>query len=283
MLILWLALACFAVGALGNFLAGLLGIGGGIIIIPVIASLMDWQGVPPEMVMHLAVGTSLAAVPFNATIAGISHHRRQPLEWKLVRGVAPGMFIGAMIGPIISTAISGYVLEWIFSVFLMVMGIRYTIGVKETTERHKSSLMILWVFSPIVGLLSSMLGLGGGVFVVPLLTRLGVPMRQALAVSSLCLVPASLVGVVGYIYRGWDTAGLPDLATGYVYWPIVFILMFTGILFAPLGVKWAHRLPHQKLKRFFGILLMVVATTMFYNAWAMHQQIEESHDNVSRH
>lgn len=261
-------LICFLVGALGTFLAGLLGIGGGIIIIPVLAGVFAWQGISDNIVFHLAIGTSLAAVPFNAMITGITHHKHQKVEWPLVYQTAPGMIIGAMIGPMIATALSGHWLEWIFAGFLALMGIRYVKGVADVRERHQYSPHILITISPFLGILSSMLGLGGGVFIVPLLTRLGVNLRQAIAVSSMCLVPSSLVGVIGYIYGGWDTGGLPAYATGFVYWPMAVVLMITGLLFAPVGVKWAHRLPLEKLKRMFGLLLLAMAVSIAWSAWS---------------
>jgi uncharacterized membrane protein YfcA len=257
------------IGVFANFLSGLFGIGGGIIIIPALSTLLGMHGLSSDLAMHLSLGTSLAAVPFNALTAALSHRKHQVIEWKLVGMVAPGMLVGTVIGPYISSALSGEMLRWIFGGFLAALGVRYLINPAEKIERYHSPKILLWFISPVVGVLASMLGLGGGVFVMPLLTRLGVSMRQALAVSAFCLVPTSLVGTLGYIREGWGAANLPAYATGFVYWPVVFALVLTGLIMAPIGVKWAHQLSSEKLKRGFGILLLLVAVNMCYAAWSL--------------
>lgn len=261
--------AYLLVGALSAFLAGLLGIGGGIIVIPCLVVLFGLQGIPTDIVMHLAIGSSLGAVPFNAFIAASSHRKLIEIDWTLVKIMVPGMMIGSLIGPLISVHLSGETLRWVFGVFLGILGLRYIMVPKEKKEPKSYSKKILWVFSPIVGIFASMLGLGGGVFIVPLLSRAGVSMRQALAVSSIVLVPTSLVGTAGYLYKGWGEAGLPAFSTGFVYWPVIISLVFAAFFIAPIGVRLAHRLPHEQLKRLFGALLLIVATDMCYSAWSM--------------
>lgn len=262
-------IACLCVGAVGAFLAGLLGIGGGIILIPALVILFGAQGVSPDVVMLLAIGSSLAAVPFNAFITAQSHRKHIDIDWNLVKIIVPGMVLGGLIGPMIAVHLSGVVLRMIFGIFLGVLGMRYVYGGPDKKEAKAYSKKMLWLLSPFVGMVASMLGLGGGVFLVPLLSRAGVAMRQALAVSSLVLVPSSLVGSVGYIYKGWGITGLPAFSTGYVNWPVVVSLVMAAVVFAPMGVRLAHRLPHQHLKRMFGGLLLVIATEMCYTAWSM--------------
>ncbi len=266
--LLMLLLSCLMIGFFANFLSGLFGIGGGIIIIPALSTLFGLYDLSSDLAMHLALGSSIAAVPFNALIAGLSHRKHQTIHWDLVKAVAPGMLVGALIGPFISTALSGTALRFIFGIFLALLAVKYILtSSSEKAEPKPNSRLLLWVFSPIVGILASMLGLGGGVFVMPLLTRLGVSMRQALAVSAFCLVPTSFVGAMGYIRQGWGAPDLPAFSTGFVYWPVVAALVSTALIVAPLGVKWAHRLPQEHLKRWFGVLLFFVAANMWYVAW----------------
>ncbi|MFI4955953.1 MAG: sulfite exporter TauE/SafE family protein [Gammaproteobacteria bacterium] len=262
-------LAYLLIGSLTAFLAGLLGIGGGIVVIPCLVFLFGLQGIPIDTVMHLAIGSSLGAVPFNAFIAARSHRKHIDIDWTLVTIMVPGMMLGSLIGPLISVHLSGEALRWIFGVFLGILGVRYILATGEKKEPKNYSKKILWVFSPIVGVFASMLGLGGGVFIVPLLSRAGVSMRQSLAVSSIVLVPSSLVGMAGYIYKGWGNVTLPALSTGFVYWPVVVSLVIAAFFCAPIGVRLAHRLPHEQLKRLFGALLLVVAAEMCYTAWGM--------------
>lgn len=262
-------LFCLMIGAAAAFLAGLLGIGGGIVVIPSLVVLFGTQGITSDVVMHLAIGSSLAAVPFNAFITGHTHRKHIAIDWTLVKIMVPGMVLGGLIGPIISVHLSGEVLRWIFGIFIGALGVRYVLVPDPKREPKAYSKKMLWFFTPWVGVLASMLGLGGGVFLVPLLSRAGVGMRQALAVSALVLVPSSLVGSVGYIYKGWALPGLPSFSTGYVNWPVVAALVVAGLIFAPMGVRLAHRLPHEQLKRLFGILLLLMGTEMCYSGWRM--------------
>lgn len=262
-------LAYLLIGVVSAFLAGLLGIGGGIVVIPCLVLLFGVQGISPDIVMHLAIGSSLGAVPFNALIAANSHRKHIEIDWTLVKHMVPGMMLGSLIGPLISVHLSGEALRWIFGGFLGLLGFRFILVPKDKKEPKSYSKKILWMFSPVVGIFASMLGLGGGVFIVPLLSRAGVSMRQALAVSSIVLVPTSLVGTAGYIYKGLGEAGLPAFSTGFVYWPVIVSLVFAAFFIAPLGVRLAHRLPHEQLKRLFGALLLIVATDMCYSAWSM--------------
>lgn len=264
---IYMMLAYMMVGCLSAFLAGLLGIGGGIVVIPCLVYLFGIQGMSIDIVMHVALASSLGAVPFNAFIAARSHRQHIAIDWTLVKIMVPGMVLGSVVGPLISVHLSGEALRWIFGIFLGILGVRYVLAkkVKQESTEHYSKKILLF-FSPIVGIFASLLGLGGGVFLLPLLTRAGVAMRQALAVSSIVLVPASFVGVIGYIYKGWGQSGLPDWSTGFVYWPVVVSLVIAAIFCAPIGVRLAHRLPHDKLKRIFGVLLIVVAVEMCYTA-----------------
>jgi len=254
-----IALASYlATGALAGILAGLLGIGGGILIVPVLIFAFSAQGLTAEWVPHLAIGTSLATIIGTGATAVYSHHRRGAVRWDLVARLGPGMVLGAWLGAAVAGLLPEAWLTRVFALFLLVVAARMLGGQAAQASSKLPGTTGLLAAGTGIGALSALVGIGGGSLTVPLLVRGGIDMRGAVATSSGCGLPIALAGAAGFLVAGWGREGLPAAATGFIYWPAVPMVLLTSIPAAPLGAHLAHRLPVALLRRVFGVLLLLV-------------------------
>lgn len=257
----------FLLGAAASFLAGLLGLGGGILIIPGLNILFAEMGLAPGFHLKLALGTSLASVFFTALISMYSHRKFTTVNWPVAKMMIPGLLVGGLIGPLIAAHLSTRILVGFFCTLLLCLGIKF-LWSKQSARGHRS--LNPWIIAPCsvgLGLAASMLGLGGGVLIVPFLSRFDLELRDIVAISVVCLVPSSFVATIGYLYAGWDVANLPAYSTGYIYWLAVVPLVAASVIFAPIGVKMVHRLPQTTVRRLFGICLILIAAQMLWKAF----------------
>jgi len=258
-LLLYLLLGSFA-----GLLAGLLGVGGGLVIVPVLAFAFTRQAINPELIMHLALGTSLASIVVTGLSSAWSHHRLGAVEWPVVGRLVPGLLIGALLGAVLADQLSGRHLRGFFGVFEIGVGLYMILGAPVAHgrgERSVGSFELASVGSGI-GLISALLGIGGGTLTVPYLSWCGRSVRNAVAVSAACGVPIALSGALGYLWTGQDAVSLPALSVGYIYLPALFGLVAASLFTAPLGARLAHRLPVKVLKRLFGGLLLAIGASM---------------------
>lgn len=255
-------LAYLATGAISGVLAGLLGLGGGVVIVPALILVFSHWGLNPEWITHLAVGTSLATIIGTGGASALAHHRRGAVHWDLVRQLAPGIILGAWGG----SALAGFLpqdgLRGVFGVFLLYVGSGMLGLRREAQTGLTPGPWGLAAAGTGIGALSAIVGIGGGTLTVPFLVRMGVTIRQAVATSSACGLPIALAGAMGFMVTGWSRGGLPPLSTGFVYWPAVLGILVTSMPMAPLGVRLAHSLPMPLLKRIFGGLLVLVAAKL---------------------
>lgn len=255
-----------ALGCIAGLAAGLLGVGGGLIIVPGLVLALKHQGFDDSMLMHLALGTSLASIAFTALASAWAHQRRGALDWRLVRGLSLGMLLGSLTGALAADRISSASLQVLFAAFELCMAVYLIVGapaVRRALVRAISRLELFLVGGGI-GALSAILGIGGGTLTVPYLCWRGRGIHQAVAVSAACGLPIALAGALGYGWAGRDAPGLPALATGYVYWPAWLGIIVTSLLFAPLGARLAHALPVARLQRVFGMVLLFIAVSMLF-------------------
>ncbi|MGZ5049583.1 MAG: sulfite exporter TauE/SafE family protein [Methylobacter sp.] len=257
-------LASLALGAASGILAGLFGIGGGLVIVPVLALLFAAQGVPDELVMIMSVATSLATIIFTAIASIQAHHRLNSVLWDKVRILAPGIMVGTAVGTVVADRVAGDVLRVIFIVYLLIVGVQMALQLTPKPGREQPSKALDLSVAGIIGLLSSLLGIGGGTLIVPFLVHYQTPMRNAVAISSACGLPIAIVSTVGYILLGQDVQHLPEWSFGYIYLPSFLGIVLTSIYTAPIGAKLAHRLPAAKLKRYFSLLLFVMAAKLIW-------------------
>lgn len=245
------------IGAAAGVLAGLLGIGGGLIVVPALMAVMP---VPREILAHVAIGTSLASIAFTSISSARAHHRRGAVDWPLVMSLGPGLAVGAFAGAAAAHVLRSDHLQAIFGVFLLLVGFQMLLGLKPAAHRGRPGPMSATTVGGIIGLVSGVVGIGGGTMTVPYLAWCNVPIRQAIAVSAACGLPIAIAGAAGFIIFGAG-AGLPS-GSGYVYWPAFLGVAVTSVFTSPLGAALAHRLPISTLRKAFALLAMAVAARL---------------------
>ena len=261
-------LAYLAIGALSGVMAGLFGVGGGAIMVPALMLLFGaLGGVGGDWLAHLAVGTSLATIIGTGAASTLAHHRHRGVRWDIVWPLAPGIVIGALAGAALAGWIPSLWLQRIFAVFLTYVGIRLLVApATSITASHPLPGRVgLTTVGGGIGLLSSLVGIGGGTLTVPFLSRHGLGMRQAVATSAACGLPIAVAGALGFMLVGWGRPGLPAFSTGFVYWPAVAAMLVASMPIAPLGARLAHTLPVPLLKRLFGGLLLLIAARLAFS------------------
>jgi uncharacterized membrane protein YfcA len=217
--------------------------------------------------MHLALGTSTCVNVFNAMINISRHRKHQAINWALAKTMMPTMVIGAFAGGYIAGFLPGNLLKFFFALILLGIGLQYTLRRHHQSVKAVPGKVFMSISGLMIGLIASLNGLGGGVIMVPFLNRYNLEMREIVAVSAACIFPQSIFGVLGYILSGWNVQGLPEYSLGYVYWPVAIPLILTSLIFAPIGVKMAHKLPHATLRYMFGLLLLVISSYMLYSVF----------------
>jgi uncharacterized membrane protein YfcA len=254
--------AYLATGVLSGLLAGLLGVGGGVVVVPSLILVFTGLGFAPDWVAHLAVGTSLAAILGTGGASVMAHHRRGAVRWDLVRRLAPGIVIGAWVGSAVAGLLPHEWLQRIFAVFLLYVGTRMLFARARSEAGELPGALGMGLAGGGIGALSALVGIGGGTMTVPFLERSGLGMRQAVATSSACGLPIAAAGAIGFLVVGWGRDGLPSGSTGFIYWPAVAVILLASIPTAPLGARLAHTLPIAMLKRIFGVLLLVMGVKL---------------------
>jgi uncharacterized membrane protein YfcA len=248
-------LVLILVGAVAGTLAGLLGIGGGAIIVPVLALLFEHQGVDPDVVMQAAIGTSLATIVFTAISSVRAHQARGAIRWPVFWQLTPGILVGALIGAAIAHWLPGKTLKMLFGVFLLLVAIQMARGMAVQSHRALPARRWMLLAGGGIGVLSSLFGIGGGSLSVPFLTWCSLSAVEAIATSAAIGLPIALAGTFGYVVMGTYATGLPPWSVGYVVLAPFAGVVVASVVFAPLGVRLAHRLPHVTLQRVFAIFL----------------------------
>ena len=247
------------VGCGSGFLAGLFGIGGGTLIVSVLALLLPSAGVTPDRVMHIALATSLAAIVFTSISSLLAHHRRGAVLWPIVRRLAPSLVVGAIAGGAVARYVPSDVLRVFFGIFLLLVSVRLAVGYRPPASRTLPGGAGLAAAGGLIGVLSAWTGIGGGALSGPFLMWCNVPPRNAVACAAASGLPIAVAATTGFIVGGWGEPGLPPNTIGYVLWPAALAIAATAIFFAPLGARLAHTLPTKRLKQAFALLLFVVA------------------------
>lgn len=246
-------------GVLSGLLAGLFGVGGGVIVVPALILLFGHLGFGGDWIPHLAVGTSLAAIVGTGAASALSHHRRGGVRWDLTLALAPGIVLGAGVGALLAGALPKLWLIRIFASFLAFVGIQMVLPPRGYAQRSLPGRPGLIAAGAGIGGLSALVGIGGGSLTVPFLAGHGLPLRQAVGTSAACGLPIALAGALGFVLVGWGREGLPDWSSGFVYWPGVLLILVASMPSAPWGARLAHALPVPVLRRAFGVLLIVMA------------------------
>lgn len=249
-------------GAIAGILAGLLGVGGGLVIVPVLAWMFVDAGFSTSVIMHLALGTSLATIVVTSISSSYSHHKYNAVLWPLVAKLAPGIVIGAWLGAAVADQLPSTILQKVFGVFELLVAVQIGLNLKTASHRTLPGKLMTSIAGTVIGGVSAIVGIGGGTLTVPFLHWCNVNMRNAVATSAACGFPIAVAGALGYIVAGWNNAVLPNSSSGYVYWPAFAAISITSLIFAPLGAKLAHTIPVPLLKRIFSVVLLVLGIKM---------------------
>ncbi len=252
-------------GALAGTLAGLFGIGGGLIIVPALIFSFELQELSPEILTHLAVGTSLATIVVTSISSVRAHHSKGGVQWRIFTVLAAGIMIGAWLGTYTAIQISSTTLQRLIGIFALLVALKMWFGFNPSEQSALPGKPTLMVAGGVIGWVSSIFGIGGGTLTVPFLRRSNLTMTKAVGTSAACGLPIASTGAVANMVMGQSNELLPTLSTGYVYWPAFFGIVLTSALFARFGVKLAHQLPAEKLQKCFAVLLILVGSKFLFS------------------
>jgi uncharacterized membrane protein YfcA len=260
-------LAAYAgLGLLVGFVAGLLGVGGGLIIVPALIMLLHAQNLAAGIEPQVALGTSLASILFTSLSSVRAHHRRGAVDWPLVGRIAPGIVAGTLAGALVAARVPAALLKLFFLVFLFYAALQMWLDFKPAPQRGLPGPAAVTAAGGVIGTVSSWVGIGGGTLSVPFMLWHNVSLHRAIATSAAIGFPIAAAGALGYVLGGWDNPRVPAPSLGFVYLPALAGIVVGSVLTAPLGAATAHRLPVRPLKRVFALLLLVLALRM---AWTL--------------
>jgi len=250
-------------GLVAGLLAGLFGLGGGVIIVPVLVFVFSSNNFPESMAMIMAVATSLSTIVFTSAASILTHHKLGAIKWGDVKRLSPGILLGAGFGAVIADYIEADILKYFFIAYLLYVsiGMAWPQNNKMKAVRKIRS-RVDYLMGLVIGFLSSLLGIGGGTLTVPFLLSRQLAMKNAVAISSVCGLPIAISSTVSYIVLGRNVDLLPEWSVGYIYLPALAGIVICSVVTAPIGAKLANKLPAKKLKRYFSIVLFLIATKM---------------------
>lgn len=255
-------------GITAGLVAGLLGIGGGLLIVPLLAFVLPYHGIPDPLVMHMAVATSLAVIIGTSIFSIIGHHLHGEIDWILLKKMVLGLVLGALVGAHLADAVSGDVLRVSFGIFAFFLAIKMAFGAKSKVENKPLPGRIGFsLVGFIIASFCTLLGMGGGSLIVPYLTHHSVSIRRAVSTAAVCGFPIALMGVIGLMSVGADETGRPEWSSGYVYWPAFAGIVIPSMIMAPIGAKLSHRLSTVLLRRIFSVFLVIVSIDMLSRAF----------------
>lgn len=261
-------------GALAGVLAGLFGIGGGLILVTALVWLLPGLGIPTPHLMHVALATSLGAIVLTALASAKAHRRRGSILWPSVLRLLPGLLIGGVLGAQIAGHLSGRWLQWGVIGFCLVAAWEMWRPKAQASAADPDQSPTQFVLVPaglVIGLISALVGIGGGSMTVPLLIHLGARPVRAVGTSAACGLPIALAAATGFMWTKAPIVNpLPEAMIGFVHVPMALTLGLTSVLFAPLGARLAHALPGASLRRGFAVLLVLVAGLTWYRAQMLH-------------
>jgi uncharacterized membrane protein YfcA len=255
-----------ALGAFVGFLAGLLGIGGGFTIVPVLLEVFQRQGVAVQHVVPMAIGTSAATIVFTAFSSARAHHARGAIHWVALRALAPGLVLGSLIGPQIASALPASVMTFIFGGFIWFAAFRMLGHKPDAPMRELPGRPAMFGVGTLIGVISGMVGVGGAFMVVPFLTRSNVKLHSAVATSAGVGVAVSVAATIGYIVAGMRASDLPPYSIGYIYLPALLAIVVTSTLMAPLGARVAHSWQVARLRGAFVGMLFALGGYMLWKS-----------------
>jgi uncharacterized protein len=259
-LIYWLSY--FLVGGLVGFLSGLLGIGGGSVLVPILTLIWLQRGLDPAHLIHMAIGTSMAVILVGSASSLRIHHAHGAVRWDVVRNMLPGLIVGGLIGTTIAHFSSVHFLKMFFLTFMVFITLQMLFNIKPTTKHTLPGAAAQALIGGFFSCISNLAGLGGAVPFITFMTWCNVRLQEAIGTAAAMVVPVSATGTIGYVATGLMVKDLPDLSIGYVYLPALAGVSAASFLLAPVGARLTHKLPTQVLKKAFMLLLLVLTVKM---------------------
>ncbi len=250
-------------GAVVGFVAGLLGVGGGGIMVPVMTSLFLWRGYGDNQAVHLALGTSMASIVITSLSSLLAHQKHKAVNWQIVKFMAPGILAGTYFATFFVSLLNAVFLASFFSIFMFAVAIQMLSGAKPSPTRTLPGPVPLAATGAGVGGISALVSIGGGSLNVPFLYWHNIPMKDAVGTSAAIGFPIAVAGTIGYIIHGTNNAASPEGVVGFIYIPGVLAISLVSALIAPLGAKLMHRISVERIKKLFSILMIALSVKMF--------------------
>jgi len=253
-----LGLALILLGLFAGLMAGLLGVGGGLIIVPVLIIIFELQNFPVTYLSQMAVATSLVTIVFTSLSSIRSHQQAKMIDWSVVFKLSTGIIAGAILGALFASKITGTMLQVLFGFFAIAVSFQMAFSIKPKASRPLPGALGLGISGSVIAAVSALFGIGGGSLSVPLLSYFGLEMKKAVAISAACGLPIAIFASAGFILAGWEIRDFPAGTFAYIYWPAVLLISCMSIITAHFGARLAHRLPAQKLKQIFAVFLFII-------------------------
>ena len=251
-------------GLFVGWFAGLLGIGGGLILVTLMVYLFTLQAFPADRIVHMALGTSIASIVFTSISSLRAHHKHGAVRWDIVRGAVPGLIVGTLLGTVVADLLESKYLAIFFVIFVYYSAVQMFVNAKPKPSRQLPGTAGLSVTAVIVGIVSALVGVGGGVMTIPLMSMCNVPMRNAIGTSAALGLPIAIAGAVGFIATGLGKDHLPPYSIGYVYLPALIGIVIGTLITVPWGARMAHTMAVPHLKKIFAVILFILATRMLW-------------------
>jgi uncharacterized membrane protein YfcA len=253
------------VGAIAGILAGLLGIGGGLVLVPMLLYTQDIQGFTGQHSMHIALGTSMASIVFTSFSSFLAHHRRGAVDWTIVQRISVGTIAGTLCGTWLVSRLPADLLKGFFAVFLYYTASQMILDRKPPASRGLPEAKGMAAVGGVIGMVSSMLGIGGGVLSTPFMIWCNVEAPKAIGTSAAIGFPLAVAASIGYLVNGFKATSLPPYSLGFIYLPALIGIILASTAAAPMGARLAHTLPVRRLKLLFALLLILLASKMVWN------------------
>jgi len=255
-------------GAVAGFFAGLLGVGGGAIMVPVLALMFAAQGFPDAHLMHLALGTSMATIVFTSISSLRAHHRHGAVIWPIVRSIAPGIVVGTLLGAQIAGRVPTKPLAIFFAIFIGYVAVQMILNIKPKPSRQLPGPGGMFGVGAFIGGTSALVAIGGGSLSVPFMTWCNVKVHHAIGTSAAIGFPIALAGTIGYMISGYGATNLPEGSFGFIFLPALAATVIVSMLVAPFGAKVAHSLPVATVKKIFAGLLLLLLAKMLHGLFS---------------
>ncbi|MSQ54019.1 MAG: sulfite exporter TauE/SafE family protein [Betaproteobacteria bacterium] len=256
-----------AIGAFVGFMAGLLGIGGGMTMVPMLVFVFTAKSFPADHLMHMALATSMATIPFTSAASVRAHHEHGGVDWSIVTGMLPGLAAGAALGALVAGMVPGRPLAMFFTAFVFYTGINMFRASEPKSGRTLPRRAGLAAVGAVIAFVSSFLAAGAAFITVPYMTWCNVPMRRAIGTAAAIGFPLALASSAGFAYAGSGLSGLPGFSLGYIYLPALGLIVATSVFTAPLGARYTQRVPVGRLRQVFGLMMFGLAGAMLVRIW----------------